>query len=125
MTAFAGKVVWMTGAGTGIGKAGALMFAQEGAAVALIGRRRDKLDEVAAEIQAIGGNAVVEALDVTDRNKVGEAGERLLKRLGRVDILVNNAGSMSSTGVSPKLLPRTGTIFSPSTSPGRSTWCRR
>ena len=92
MTAFAGKVVWMTGAGTGIGKAGALMFAQEGAAVALIGRRRDKLDEVAAEIQAIGGRAAVEALDVADREKVGEAGERLLKRLGRVDILVNNAG---------------------------------
>ena len=92
MTAFAGKVVWMTGAGTGIGKAGALMFAQEGAAVALIGRRRDKLDEVAAEIQAIGGKAAVEALDVADRTKVGEAGERLLKRLGRVDILVNNAG---------------------------------
>jgi len=92
MTAFAGKVVWMTGAGTGIGKAGALMFAQEGAAVALIGRRRDKLDEVAAEIQAIGGQAAVEALDVVDRKKVGEAGERLLKRLGRVDILVNNAG---------------------------------
>jgi NADP-dependent 3-hydroxy acid dehydrogenase YdfG len=92
MTAFAGKVVWMTGAGTGIGKAGALMFAQEGAAVALIGRRRDKLDEVAAEIQAIGGKATVEALDVADRKKVGEAGERLLKRLGRVDILVNNAG---------------------------------
>jgi len=92
MTAFAGKVVWMTGAGTGIGKAGALMFAREGAAVALIGRRRDKLDEVAADIQAIGGTAVVEALDVADRKKVGEAGERLLKRLGRVDILVNNAG---------------------------------
>jgi NADP-dependent 3-hydroxy acid dehydrogenase YdfG len=92
MTAFAGKVVWMTGAGTGIGKAGALMFAQEGAAVALMGRRRDKLDEVAAEIQAIGGKAAVEALDVADRKKVGEAGERLLKRLGRVDILVNNAG---------------------------------
>jgi len=92
MTAFAGKVVWMTGAGTGIGKAGALMFAQEGAAVALIGRRRDKLDEVAAEIQAIGGKFAVEPLDVADREKVGEAGERLLKRLGRVDILVNNAG---------------------------------
>ena len=92
MTAFAGKVVWMTGAGTGIGKAGALMFAQEGAAVALIGRRRDKLDEVAAEIQATGGKAAVEVLDVADRQKVGEASERLLKRLGRVDILVNNAG---------------------------------
>jgi NADP-dependent 3-hydroxy acid dehydrogenase YdfG len=92
MTAFAGKVVWMTGAATGIGKAGALMFAQEGAAVALIGRRRDKLDEVAAEIQAIGGRAAVEVLDVADRKKVGETGERLLKSLGRVDILVNNAG---------------------------------
>jgi len=92
MTAFAGKVVWMTGAGTGIGRAGALMFAQEGAAVALIGRRRDKLDEVAAQIQAIGGKAAVEALDVADRKKVGVAGKRLLKRLGRVDILVNNAG---------------------------------
>jgi NADP-dependent 3-hydroxy acid dehydrogenase YdfG len=92
MTAFAGKVVWMTGAGTGIGKAGALMFAQEGAAVALIGRRRDKLDEVAAEIQAIGGKAAVEALDVADRKKVGVACKRLLKHLGRVDILVNNAG---------------------------------
>jgi len=92
MTAFAGKVVWMTGAGTGIGRAGALMFAREGAAVALIGRRRETLDEVAAEIQAIGGTAVVEALDVADRKKVGEAGERLLKRLGRVDVLVNNAG---------------------------------
>jgi NADP-dependent 3-hydroxy acid dehydrogenase YdfG len=92
MTAFASKIVWMTGAGTGIGKAGALMFAREGAAVALIGRRRDKLDEVAAEIQAIGGTATVEAMDVADRKKVGKAGERLLKRLGRVDILVNNAG---------------------------------
>lgn len=92
MSAFASKVVWMTGAGTGIGKAGALMFAREGAAVALIGRRRDKLDQVAAEIQAIGGTATVEVLDVADRKKVGEAGERLLKRLGRVDILVNNAG---------------------------------
>ena len=92
MTAFASKVVWMTGAGTGIGKAGALMFAREGATLALIGRRRDKLDEVAAEIQAIGGTATVEAMDVADRKKVGEAGERLLKRLGRVDILVNNAG---------------------------------
>jgi len=92
MTAFAGKVVWMTGAGTGIGKAGALMFAREGAAVALIGRRPDKLDEVAAEILAIGGTAAVEALDVADRKKVGLAGERLLKRMGRVDILVNNAG---------------------------------
>jgi NADP-dependent 3-hydroxy acid dehydrogenase YdfG len=92
MSAFAGKVVWMTGAGTGIGKAGALMFAREGAAVALIGRRRDTLDEVAAEIQAFGGTAAVETVDVADRLKVGEVAERLLERLKGVDILVNNAG---------------------------------
>jgi len=92
MAAFVGKVAWMTGAGTGIGRAGALMFAREGAAVALIGRRRDKLDEVATEIQALGSTAMVEALDVADRAKVGEAADRLLKQLGRVDFLVNNAG---------------------------------
>ena len=92
MTAFVGKVAWMTGAGTGIGRAGALMFAREGAAVALIGRRRDKLDEVATEVQALGGTAMVEALDVADRAEVGEAADRLLKQLGRVDFLVNNAG---------------------------------
>jgi NADP-dependent 3-hydroxy acid dehydrogenase YdfG len=92
MTAFAGKVVWVTGAGTGIGQAAALMFAREGAAVALIGRRRDKLEEVAAEIKSQGGTAAVEALDVADRAKVKEASGRLLARFSRVDILVNNAG---------------------------------
>jgi len=92
MTAFAGKVVWVTGAGTGIGQAAALMVAREGAAVALIGRRRDKLEEVAAEIKSQGGIAAVEALDVADRAKVKEASGRLLARFSRVDILVNNAG---------------------------------
>ena len=92
MTTFAGKVVWVTGAGTGIGRAAALMFAREGAAVALIGRRHDKLEEVAAEIKSHGGIAAVEALDVADRAKVKEASGRLLARFSRVDILVNNAG---------------------------------
>ena len=92
MSAFAGKVVWVTGAGTGIGKSGALMFAREGASVALIGRRRDKLDEVGAEIKSSGGAVAIEPLDVSDRAKVNEAAGRLLKHFGRVDILVNNAG---------------------------------
>jgi NADP-dependent 3-hydroxy acid dehydrogenase YdfG len=68
------------------------MFAREGAAVALIGRRRDKLEEVAAEIKSQGGTAAVEALDVADRAKVKEASGRLLARFSRVNILVNNAG---------------------------------
>lgn len=92
MASFDGKVVWMTGAGTGIGKAGALMFAREGASVVLIGRRRGALDEVAAEISAAGGTAVVEPLDVSDRQKVQTAAARQLDRFKRVDILVNNAG---------------------------------
>jgi NADP-dependent 3-hydroxy acid dehydrogenase YdfG len=92
MALFAGKVVWVTGAGTGIGRAGALMFAEEGAAVALIGRRREKLEEVAAAIAAKRGKAIVAPLDVGDRGAVGRAAERLLAELGRVDILVNNAG---------------------------------
>jgi NADP-dependent 3-hydroxy acid dehydrogenase YdfG len=92
MKAFEGKVVWMTGAGTGIGRAGALMFAREGAATALIGRRRDKLEEVAEEIRKAGGTAMVEPLDVSDRDKVNEMAARLLDRHKRIDILVNNAG---------------------------------
>jgi NADP-dependent 3-hydroxy acid dehydrogenase YdfG len=92
MALFAGKVVWMTGAGTGIGRAGALMFAGDGATVALIGRRREKLEEVAAAIAAKGGKAVVAPLDVGDRAAVDRAAQRLLGELKRVDILVNNAG---------------------------------
>jgi NADP-dependent 3-hydroxy acid dehydrogenase YdfG len=69
------------------------MFAKEGASVALIGRRRDKLEEVAAEIKAAGGGrGIVEPLDVSDRRRVQEVAARLLKDLKRVDVLVNNAG---------------------------------
>ena len=92
MGVFDGQVVWVTGAGTGIGKAGALMFAREGAIVALIGRRREMLDEVATEIEAFGGKCSIEPLDVSDRSAVQAAGRRLLERFKRVDILVNNAG---------------------------------
>src|SRR5579864_3826805 len=92
MSVFAGKVAWVTGAGTGIGKAGALMFAREGASVALIGRRRDPLEQVAGEIAGFRGKAIVEPLDVSDRAKVRAAAARLLERQKRVDILVNNAG---------------------------------
>lgn len=92
MKAFEGKVVWMTGAGTGIGRAGALMFAREGATLALIGRRRDKLEEVAAAIKGFGGTAAIEALDVSNRSQVQAAAARLIESFERVDILVNNAG---------------------------------
>ena len=99
MTLFTGKVVWMTGAGTGIGRAGALMFAEEGATVALMGRRREKLEAVAATIAAKRGKTVVAPLDVGDREAVDRTAQRLLAELGRVDILVNNAGlNIAGTG---------------------------
>jgi NADP-dependent 3-hydroxy acid dehydrogenase YdfG len=92
MSRFDGKVVWMTGAGSGIGRAGALMFAEGGAAVALLGRRKNKLEETAAEIAARGGRSAVAQVDVGDRAEVDRVAKRLLAELGRVDILVNNAG---------------------------------
>lgn len=92
MGLFNGKVVWITGAGTGIGRAGALMFAGEGASVALMGRRKAQLDEVAAEIAAKNGTAVVAPVDVGDREAVDRVARELIAKLQRVDILVNNAG---------------------------------
>jgi NAD(P)-dependent dehydrogenase (short-subunit alcohol dehydrogenase family) len=92
MGLFDGKVVWVTGAGTGIGKAGALMFAEEGATVALLGRRKARLEETAAEIGRRGGRSVVAPVDVGDREQVERLAKQLLADLRRVDILVNNAG---------------------------------
>ena len=93
MGLFDGKVVWVTGAGTGIGRAGAIMFAAEGATVALMGRRRGKLEETAALVAETRGRAVVTPLDVGDRPEVLGVTRQLLAELGRVDVLVNNAGT--------------------------------
>ena len=93
MGLFDGQVVWMTGAGSGIGRAGAIMFAAEGATAVLLGRRREKLEEVAEIITSAGGRAVAKPLDVGDRKRVNEVARELLDELGRVDILVNNAGT--------------------------------
>ena len=84
-----GKVAWLTGAGTGIGEAGAKALADAGMQVVLSGRRVDPLEEAAA---AIGAAASVEPLDVSDRASVAAVSDRILSRFGRVDVLVNSAG---------------------------------
>lgn len=89
---FDDKVVWVTGAGTGIGRAVALMFAAEGAKVALLGRRTDVLERVVAEGQGLPGELHAASLDVGDRAAVDALAADLLGRWGRVDVLVNNAG---------------------------------
>jgi NADP-dependent 3-hydroxy acid dehydrogenase YdfG len=88
-----GKVAWVTGAGTGIGEAGAKALAREGAAVVLSGRRREPLEKVAGEIEAKGGRAVVEPGDMTDAARVSAIAGAIRERFGRLDILVNNAGT--------------------------------
>jgi len=92
----AGKVAWVTGAGSGIGEAAALMLAAEGAAVVLTGRRRAPLEGVAARIRQQGGaqapEAHVQPGDLTEPADVRRIGEYLAGEIGRLDILINNAG---------------------------------
>lgn len=85
----AGKIAWVTGAGSGIGEAAAHALAQEGAVVVLSGRTAAKLDMVAA---AIGQAACVMPCDMTVSAQVQSVADAILARFGRIDILVNNAG---------------------------------
>ena len=81
----------VTGASSGIGAATARRLADEGAAVALVARRRDRLDELAS---MIGGHALVVEADVTDQAQAAAAVARTVAEFGRLDTLVNNAGVM-------------------------------
>ena len=89
-----GMAALVTGASSGIGAATARRLAREGAAVALVARRRERLEALAAEIAAIGGTARVIQADITDPGQAEDAVGRTLDELSRLDILVNNAGVM-------------------------------
>ena len=93
-TSLAGSVALVTGASSGIGAATARRLAQEGAAVALVARRRDRLDQVADDIARLGGHAVAMEADITEPEHADRAVQDTLDRFGRLDILVNNAGIM-------------------------------
>jgi len=87
------KVAIVTGMATGIGKAVALRFATEGAAVAGFDIELEKAQQTAAEIVAAGGMAVAFEADVTDYDVVKAATAEVIEKFGQVDILVNNAGA--------------------------------
>ncbi|MFD7409970.1 SDR family NAD(P)-dependent oxidoreductase, partial [Streptomyces sp. NPDC059866] len=89
-----GTAALVTGASSGIGHATALELAREGASVALVGRREDRLTDLAAQITDSGGKALVVAADITTAQAAAEAVERTVENLGRLDTLVNNAGLM-------------------------------
>jgi NADP-dependent 3-hydroxy acid dehydrogenase YdfG len=94
MQTLAGKVAWVTGAGTGIGEAAAVALAKAGMTVVLTGRRASMLEAVADRINAAGpGKAQVCAADLTKSNAVEAVAQHLKGQLGRLDVVVNNAGA--------------------------------
>lgn len=88
------KVALITGGGTGIGRACAILFAKEGARVAVVGRRKPPLEAVVREIEAAGGEAFAAICDVADCESAEAAVAAATERFGRLDSLVNNAGAV-------------------------------
>lgn len=94
MQQLSGKMAFITGGGTGIGRACALLFAREGAKVAVAARRRSKLDAVALEIVEEGHQAVAVECDITRKISVEHAIRTVEERLGGLNVIVNNAGTL-------------------------------
>jgi 3-oxoacyl-[acyl-carrier protein] reductase len=86
------KVVVVTGAGRGIGKAIALRLAGEGAVIAACGRTLANVEATASEVVKAGGKSTAYSVDVANGAQVAETCEKIVKAFGRVDVLVNNAG---------------------------------
>ncbi|WMJ74835.1 SDR family oxidoreductase [Cytophagaceae bacterium ABcell3] len=91
MKRFDKKVIVITGASSGIGRATALEFAKQGASVVLAARRGDALEQVAEECRSLGGKAMAVALDVTYENDVKNMASRAIHEFGHIDVWVNNA----------------------------------
>jgi NAD(P)-dependent dehydrogenase (short-subunit alcohol dehydrogenase family) len=85
------KVIAVTGASAGIGRAVVRRFARDGARLGLIARGKERLEEAAAEVEPLGGEALVLPLDVADPGAVDDAAARIEERFGPLDVWVNNA----------------------------------
>ncbi len=93
------KAAIVTGGGTGIGRAIALAYAREGGTVAVLGRRREPLDEVVQEIAELGAQGLPIVCDVTRSDEVKRAVGEVEQTFGRLNVLVNNAGALSVSTV--------------------------
>ncbi len=89
-----GSVALVTGASSGIGEATALALAGLGASVALVARRKDRLEALAERVQAVGAQALVIEADITSREQAEAAVEQTASQFSRLDIVINNAGVM-------------------------------
>lgn len=94
---FEGKVVIVTGGGSGIGRCTAHELAHLGASVVIVGRNQEKLDKVIGEISEDGGKATAMTCDIREEAQVGAVIDRTLEAFGRIDGLVNNAGGQYRT----------------------------
>jgi NADP-dependent 3-hydroxy acid dehydrogenase YdfG len=86
------KIVFLTGASSGIGEALAMALAKRGAVIGLLARREELLKELAVQCEENGGQARYYAVDVTDAKAVAAAAESLRNEFGKIDILIANAG---------------------------------
>lgn len=89
---FKNKVVWITGASSGLGKYMAFEFARQGAILALSARRKDQLEEVKATITSQGSKCIIAACDVLEEDQIAGAVNEIIKEFGRIDVAVANAG---------------------------------
>jgi len=92
-------VVLITGALTGIGRAAAVIFAQEGAQVVVSGRQEKQGQELVAQLEALGAQAMFVRTDVRNEDDVRNLVDQTVKRFGRLDIAVNNAGTEGLRGL--------------------------
>ncbi len=88
---FQGKRIWITGGGSGLGRALALAFARQGAMIAVSGRRTDRLDEVVKEIALLGGQGLAINCDVTDESSIVNAANQIVEAFGQLDVSIANA----------------------------------
>jgi NAD(P)-dependent dehydrogenase (short-subunit alcohol dehydrogenase family) len=86
------RVALITGAGSGIGKAAALLLAKEGAKIGALGRTQDELKDTVAQIQGAGGEAIPIDADISQPNEMQQAVQQLVDQWGRLDIVFANAG---------------------------------
>lgn len=103
MSSLANKVAIITGASSGIGRAAARLFAQEGAKLIVTARRKAELDDLVMEIEEAGGAAVAVAGDIKDEATARKLVETAKERFGGLDIAFNNAGATGEMGPVPEI----------------------